>query len=382
MSESQAQSTSGSETMSAMLAADAPAAPSRHQATQQETDAARSREEAADSQLLGLNRADADVEAAKDIAKGFTGEERDKAGRFTGKKTVNSATNTDADHSKADEDDEAEAEATAEADDETDDAETDGDDESFDDLIGAADKLDGIKVPDEGTRRQAEVGSAAQPASSTTKAEEKKEETVAEDDDEKPFTAAELEEIKRDEGWKAFIDARDQNMRIKERREAREEKTQKATQEKAQADYQRQVTEARKTVNEVIMPAVFSIVKKVPALAAIYGKPGTELDKLLDTQVDAIGGIVAKAKERVERSKHDPDRKSPLTLGEAIKITLAQKHKDEIQRAGKVTDTREAVTVKRHNLKSLSPSGGGKSGGGSGDPMKEMKSLAAAFRGG
>lgn len=381
MSESSNTPPSTPDTMGAMLGAEpAPAA-----APPAEAAGSADREASRDAQVLGLPATDKATASASAAARSYrTGEaERDKAGRFNGRKVEGTETLADADHSnpaEQDDDDERENDTGDRGEDEIEDAEdadeseeeTDEDDDSFEDMAKLADELDGVELPattPQATRRPAgsESGNASdQPALSDDAA----------DDDEKPYTADELKEILDSEGRGAEIQARQYNLKLKERREARE--AQKAKQPAQQAVDPAVV---RRQVETEILPTFSKVIEQVPALRAVYGKAGTKLGAFTATQANAIESVIQKAVERQRKSAvKSPDK--PLSLKKAIEITLAKEHADEFARVKQVGATKEKVTVERHNRKTLSPSGGGNTRRSSTDPTKEAISLAGAFRAG
>lgn len=361
-------------------AKETPAAPAKDTAQ-----APQSEQDAREAAFLGISTKDsATKEAQSAAAKYISGEPgRDRAGRFTGRAIDNTDTPADADHSRADDTDEGgEGTATDQAEDAT--GQDDEDDGSLEDLAAAATKLDRIQLRDDSTRRPAgtEGGNAAdQPASSTTKAPaESKDATASEDDDEKPLTKAELDEILDAEGRGAWLKAKEYNLALKQRAEARaaeKVKNEQATRQQAQqVDQERQTAQMRRSLETEILPALNKVIAEVPALRAKYGKPGTKLGEFNQAETNALLGIIHKAVELVAKSEQSGE---PITMRKATRMVLAKEHVGEFARAKQVQETRAEETVKRHNVKTLAATGTGTTRRASTDPDKEKSNLAAGW---
>ncbi len=354
------------QTMDAILTAatDAPSAPAATEApTQREPAQSADATSQREAEFLGIGGTDAATKEANDLATRYgSGEpERDRAGRFTGKTIANTKTSLDADHSAAD-DDGAKG-----------DAQDAGEDDSYEALAAQAAELD--QVAD--TRRPAgtEGGNAAdQPGSSTTKPADPKAADAPsdDDDDEKPLTKEELAEILDTEGRSAWLNAKQYNLRVKERAEARAAKRAEET----RASQQQSEEEQRRMVTDEVLPAISKAIEAVPALRAKYGKAGTEMGKFTQAETDAIVGVIRSA--AAIRAKAQATGKS-ITMGKAVSMVLARDHAEDFKRAATGQQRRDDVTVKRHNTKTLAASGAGTSRRPSTDSVKEAFSLADQY---
>lgn len=391
-------------TMDAMMSSAPAAQPSQDQKSQA---AAQDQRDAAFFGMDTDNAAEREAHSsARDYIAGRTpqgDQPRDESGRFTGKEVKNTGTRADADYANDATDDVETDEAQDQAEDDTDRASAgdegegaDAGDAGDDDGSGILASL-GVKVSPKASKSidalmnyadrlaatSEERGKAAQKAPEP-KAEEPKKAAEAtggdEDEEDQPLTKAELDEIKDSEGVGAWLKAKEYNLAIKQRREAREAR--QAEQGKQGPDQRQQSVEQQRKqlvhdIDNVILPSVYQIVKDIPALSAVYGKPGTTREKVLDKHAEAIEQLYGQALDLMRKSEFAADRERPLTLKEAMDLALVRKHGAELKKAIEVKNKREQATVQRHGSRSLAAGVGGGRGGT--DAVSEASKMAKEY---